>query len=688
MRKPMQFRMVFVALAAILFNIGLFGCHGSGSSSSFSVTSVTPENNSVGVNIDVTPIVIFDAAVDQDTINDTNIKLMQGSSEVPGTLSISEDGLKVTLLPLEYFDFDTTYEFIVGAGVTSSIGIPLSTAVSSVFTTHDVPHDTEALKISSVSPSHQSTGIDVNSKLHITFSKEVNTSTLSSENIKLSNGATDVPISIDPQPDGKTVVITPATNMDPGAYYTLTVKSEVTDTEGNSMHGEYATHFYTALKPDTKPPVITLFTPVDGAPDVAPNVHIIVAFSEHMDVSTFTPADINLKDATDTTIPVTISSGSAHSSAIVTSDSDLAFLADYTLSVSTGLTDAAGNNLLAAGSASFTTGPEPDTTPPTITHNSPADGQTEVHLDSKVIVNFSEPIDSATATSASIVLKAGSIVVPATVTTKGDHSIVTVTPSHSLKYGLTYTLEISSTVTDTAGNALTAATVSFSTHVLGDIVISGKVSTTVGGALAGVTVAITGRSETATTNASGIYHITLPGDTTGGFTLTYTKTGYIGSNRQITLVQETPLAVREISLSEPIATGFRIILNWENKTDVDSYFMGNGEKCFYSNKKISGATLDHDDTDGEGPETITITTTDLNTSSTYIYYLSRALNATKATIRIYDSIKIDGPIMIIHLPIQDGDTDNYWWHAVNLVHNGGKWTIEEVNRRVTDEPTQ
>jgi hypothetical protein len=66
-----------------------------------------------------------------------------------------------------------------------------------------------------------------------------------------------------------------------------------------------------------------------------------------------------------------------------------------------------------------------------------------------------------------------------------------------------------------------------------------------------------------------------------------------------------------ISLSEPVA-GARIVLNWGgNPRDLDSHLTGPDGGAgrfhvFFANRDAGGASLDRDDTDGSGPETITV----------------------------------------------------------------------------------
>ena len=106
-----------------------------------------------------------------------------------------------------------------------------------------------------------------------------------------------------------------------------------------------------------------------------------------------------------------------------------------------------------------------DNTPPTITARTPLDGATDVTIDSSVSATFSEPMDAATITAASVTLRAAGAGsdVPATV----DYAagVASLVPDAPLAYNTVYTATVAASVADLAGNQLgTDATWSFTTE--------------------------------------------------------------------------------------------------------------------------------------------------------------------------------------------------------------------------------
>jgi len=112
--------------------------------------------------------------------------------------------------------------------------------------------------------------------------------------------------------------------------------------------------------------------------------------------------------------------------------------------------------------------PKGDKTAPTVISVTPANNSLSASVNSSATATFSEIIDDATITTSSFSVKKGNISVPGNVTYSG--TIATFTPATTFLSGTMYTATISTSVKDTAGNALSADyTWTFTTAVLTDI---------------------------------------------------------------------------------------------------------------------------------------------------------------------------------------------------------------------------
>ena len=231
---------------------------------------------------------------------------------------------------------------------------------------------------------------------------------------------------------------------------------------------------------DSTAPTVTSTEPVDGATDVPVTLTSITAtFSElvqGVDDTTFTIDGI--------TGEVTYDSQS--NTATFTPSENLAFETEYIASLSSAITDAAGNPLTAT-EWSFTTaaegdeevplgevplgevqsGEEDDTTAPTVTSTEPVDGATDVPVTlTSITATFSELVQGVDDTTFTV--SQGDTAVEGTVAYDSQSNTATFTPSENLAFETEYIASLSSAITDAAGNPLTATEWSFTTAAEGD----------------------------------------------------------------------------------------------------------------------------------------------------------------------------------------------------------------------------
>ncbi|WP_224368448.1 Ig-like domain-containing protein [Hyalangium versicolor] len=144
---------------------------------------------------------------------------------------------------------------------------------------------------------------------------------------------------------------------------------------------------------DTTPPTLTQITPLHGSTQVATSTLLILTFSEPMSASS---VQVSI------TPSVTLGSSTWANGNTQLSLQPTALLTEnttYTLVVEG--KDFAGNALTERTVFSFsTTGPAPDTTPPTILKSNPTSAAIGVARNAIITVAFSEPMDKASAQSA------------------------------------------------------------------------------------------------------------------------------------------------------------------------------------------------------------------------------------------------------------------------------------------------
>jgi len=228
---------------------------------------------------------------------------------------------------------------------------------------------------------------------------------------------------------------------------------------------------------DTTAPVVNNTSPLNGTANVDINVTISIVFSESMDATTINTSTISMRDNSNNPVSgnVTYSGTTASFSA----DSALNYSTSYTVTVTTGVQDLAGNALASTYQFSFTTGSNPDTTAPTVTSTIPTDATVDIVISSIISANFSEAMNPTTINAATFTLEdSGTNAVSGTVGYASGTA--TFTPDTALNYNETYTATITTGAEDLAGNALATDYIwTFSTETTAIITIN-KIGTGLG----------------------------------------------------------------------------------------------------------------------------------------------------------------------------------------------------------------
>jgi hypothetical protein len=130
-----------------------------------------------------------------------------------------------------------------------------------------------------------------------------------------------------------------------------------------TLEANYATDAFTV---DATAPTVVSRYPASGVTGVLVTTTVTATFSEAMNASTITTSSFTLKIGT-TPVSGSVSYNAGTYTATFTPSANLTDDTIYTASISTVVTDVAGNALGAASTWNFTTGTVPDTTPPSVT---------------------------------------------------------------------------------------------------------------------------------------------------------------------------------------------------------------------------------------------------------------------------------------------------------------------------------
>jgi len=205
--------------------------------------------------------------------------------------------------------------------------------------------------------------------------------------------------------------------------------------------------------PDTTPPAVTSAVPGNGWSNVSVTVKPEIAFSEDMNAATINGSTITLKDGSGNPVPTSVTY--YYQRATIVPNSSLAYSTLYEITVTTGVQDKAGNPLPAPYVTSFTTGANPDTTPPYVESVSPPAGSDCAPVSGTVSATFSEELYPPTVNDTTFLLKNDlGQAVPGLVSY--SDRVASFTPSGSLPTDASFTATLTAGIEDLSGNAMPA----------------------------------------------------------------------------------------------------------------------------------------------------------------------------------------------------------------------------------------
>ena len=213
--------------------------------------------------------------------------------------------------------------------------------------------DTTAPTVSFTFPSSVDVAIGVarNGSVTATFSEVMSAATLTTTTFTLSQGTTSVPGAVTYV--GTTATFKPASPLAASTLYRATITTGAKDLAGNAMAANKTWTFITGTVLDTTAPTVDSTIPADGATGVALNSTINATFSEVVSAATLTAGSFTVKQGS---TPVAGAVTVVGTIATFKPASNLVSGTTYTATITTGVTDLAGNALAANKVWSFTTG--------------------------------------------------------------------------------------------------------------------------------------------------------------------------------------------------------------------------------------------------------------------------------------------------------------------------------------------
>ena len=310
-------------------------------------------------------------------------------------------------------------------------------------------------------PANGATGVQINRRITATFSQEMNPATIGITSYYVTGPSPSTAVVPGTFTySGETAVFTPTSALATNSLYTATVTTSVKNTAGAAMIANHIWTFTTGLTGDATAPTLFTTGAADGDIGLPINRNVTATFSEPMNPATLvTPATNFMLTEFGSVIQIPGVVTYIGNTATFNPTNDLKPLTRYTVSISTGATDLAGNALIAGlrpNPWSWTTAAAADTTAPTVTVTSPLDLATNVPVNNSINATFSEAMTPTTITTANVTVNETGVIVnvPGTVAYDVQNNIATFTPQNNLKPDTEYTVRVTNGAKDLAGNAL------------------------------------------------------------------------------------------------------------------------------------------------------------------------------------------------------------------------------------------
>ncbi len=331
------------------------------------VIAVSPLNNATNVAVTGT-VVTAQFSQSMNALTPTTFTLTCASpcTNPTGTISMNSSGTiaTYTITTPAVLSELTQYTATIHSATSAATGLGIAAAYSWRFTTGIIP-DTTLPRVTLTEPlttvPGPTTNVPVNTTVSAVFSEPMLASTMVAANFTVSCDAPCVAPTgdVDYTTASRTIAFSPDQALEWETTYTATVTTGATDLAGNPLAGnqgavntasDYQWQFTTGLTPDTTRPRVTITEPLTTTPGPTPlvpvNTAITAIFSEDMLATTVSDISFTLTCDAPCVSPVgdvTYVAGSR--SAVFTPEQNLAEGETYTATISSSVTDVAGNQL-------------------------------------------------------------------------------------------------------------------------------------------------------------------------------------------------------------------------------------------------------------------------------------------------------------------------------------------------------
>jgi len=330
-----------IPVLAMMFVMLMVGCNDENENiddiSIPNVSSTMPGDNDTKVAHDTNIVATFSEEMEPSSINVSTFMIKQGDTDISGGVEYS--GLEATFTPSVAFAAGSEFTATITSAAKSSNEVNLEADYVWNFTTEGAP------SIESTMPVNNDIDIARNINIVVTFTEEMNPSTINASTFIVKQGDTN--ISGDVEYSGLEATFTPSLALEAGSEFMATITTDAKSISNVNIEAAYEWNFTTEVVP-----TVLSSIPANNDIDVARNTILAITFSEEMDPSTINSTTFIVKKGN-----IDITGNVEYSGVVATFTPSVVFNAasEYTATITTGAKSQKGVNLEETYEIIFTT---------------------------------------------------------------------------------------------------------------------------------------------------------------------------------------------------------------------------------------------------------------------------------------------------------------------------------------------
>jgi methionine-rich copper-binding protein CopC len=309
--------------------------------------------------------------------------------------------------------------------------------------------DTTKPFVTHFSPADGQGGVNIDTVISIEFSEDVRDANLDSYIVLKDGDNIMIPKRVDYSNLTYRVILTPLEPLRYSMTYFMTVSTGIRDIAGNPLLEPVSWYFETAR--EKIPPQVLSTTPLNNADDVSINATITVHFSEEMDTDSVRTGLVVHDSLENPVIGNTTPSIDGLSITFKPLFS-FGYGEPYTVTVLKTVKDLAGNTMATDHVFGFRV--QLEQIPPRVVNLEPIDQSQFVSKDTRILVTYSEPMNSTSLAGSVVIVDNLLEEVSTTPQYNADNYTLIIRPDQALEYQTIYMVTVSTTAQDIAGNHL------------------------------------------------------------------------------------------------------------------------------------------------------------------------------------------------------------------------------------------